>query len=53
VWIAPSLPLHFDFDGSKSPSLNRRWLEELSLVASSGTGLVILDEPAEAAEATT
>jgi hypothetical protein len=49
----PIAALHFDFDGSKSPSLNRRWLEELSLVASSGTGLVILDEPAEAAEATT
>ncbi|MDJ0335329.1 MAG: hypothetical protein ACOH10_00930 [Rhodoglobus sp.] len=45
IWIAPSLPLHFDFEGSKAPVLNRRWLEELSLVASSGSGLVILDEP--------
>ena len=39
--------MHFEFDGSKGPTLNRRWLEELSLVASSGTGLVILDEPSE------
>lgn len=50
VWIAPSLSLHFEFDGSKAPTLNRRWLEELSLVASSGTGLVILEEPTEGSE---
>ncbi len=51
VWIAPSLPLHFEFDGNTAPTLNRRWLEELSLVASSGTGLVTLDEPVEANDA--
>ena len=47
VWISPEIALHFESDGSKEPTLNRRWLEELSLVAGSGTGLVILDEPAE------
>jgi len=47
VWIAPTLALHFEFEGSKAPTLNRRWLEDLSLVASSGTGLVLLDEPNE------
>lgn len=47
IWLSPEIPLHFDFEGSKAPTLNRRWLEELSLVASSGTGLVVLDEPAE------
>jgi len=51
IWISPEIALHFDFDGSKAPTLNRRWLEELSLVASSAGGLVILDEPGEGAEA--
>lgn len=51
IWIAPSLVLHFEFDGSKAPTLNRRWLEELALVASSGTGLLILDEPVDSPDA--
>lgn len=52
VWLSPEIAMHFDFEGSKGPTLNRRWLEELSLVASSGTGLVILDEPTESDPAT-
>ena len=52
IWLSPEISLHFEFDGSKSPVLNRRWLEELSLVASSGTGLVILEEPAEYSDTT-
>lgn len=47
VWMAPELALQFEFGGSKAPSLNRRWLEELSLVASSGTGLILVDEPGD------
>jgi hypothetical protein len=47
VWLSPSLPLHFEFEGSKAPLLNRRWLEELSLVAGSGSGLVVVDEPVD------
>ena len=52
IWLSPEISLHFEFDGSKSPVLNRRWPEELSLVASSGTGLVILEEPAEYSDPT-
>jgi hypothetical protein len=47
VWMSPQLALHFEFEGSKAPTLNRRWLEDLSLIAGSGTGLVIVDEPNE------
>jgi hypothetical protein len=47
VWLSPQLALHFEFEGSKAPALNRRWLDELSLVASSGTGLIVVDEPSE------
>lgn len=50
VWISPSLPLHFEFDGSKGPTLNRRWLEELSLIAGGGAGLVIVEEPPDGPE---
>ena len=53
IWLSPEISLHFDFEGSKGPTLNRRWLEELSLVASSGTGLMILDEPPETGDPAT
>ena len=53
IWLSPEISLHFDFEGSKGPTLNRRWLEELSLVASSGTGLVVLDEPSETGDPAT
>lgn len=50
VWFSPQVAVHFEFDGSKSPQLNRRWLEELSVLAGSGTGLVISEEPREQSE---
>ena len=50
VWLSPQVALHFEFEGSKAPTLNRRWLEDLSLIASSGSGLVLLDEPSESSE---
>ena len=50
IWLSPEIPLHFEFEESKGPVLNRRWLEDLSLVSSSGTGLVVLDEPGESGE---
>lgn len=50
IWMSPEIPLHFEFEGSKAPALNRRWLEELSLVASSGSGLALSEEPPESAD---
>lgn len=47
IWLSPEIALHFEFDGNTGPVLNRRWLEELSLVASSSAGLAIVDEPGE------
>lgn len=52
VWVSPEIALQFDFEGSKAPALNRRWLEELSQLASSGAGLSLTDEPAEPDPAT-
>lgn len=45
VWLNPSVPLEFDFAGSKAPSLNKKWLEELVQLANSPAGLRITPEP--------
>jgi len=47
VWLNPSVPLEFDFAGSKAPSLNKIWLEELVQLANSPAGLRIVPEPSE------
>jgi hypothetical protein len=46
VWMHPSIPLQFEFDGSRSPALNRAWLEVLTQVAATSGGLSLVDEPA-------
>ena len=45
VWISPATPIAFVFHGNRRPKLNRAWLEELALVASSSGGLVVVPEP--------
>lgn len=50
VWIDPSIPLQFRFDGSKEPTINRAWIEALVAVAASTTGLIPLPEPAQHAQ---
>jgi hypothetical protein len=44
VWLSPSLPVVFDFEGSRAPSINAEWLRRLSDTASSGTGLIVTNE---------
>lgn len=45
IWVDRSIPLHFKFYGSKIPTINHAWLEELLLSANSGTGLILSTEP--------
>ncbi|MCU1634795.1 MAG: hypothetical protein JWQ68_34 [Cryobacterium sp.] len=45
IWIHPSIPLHFKFNGNSQPALNKTWLEELMLTANSTGGLHIIPEP--------
>ena len=45
VWLHPSIPLQFEFEGSRSPSLNRLWLENLTQQAATSGGLVLTEEP--------
>jgi len=45
VWVSPNTPLEFVFDDRRRPQLNRAWIEELALMATTSTGLVIVPEP--------
>jgi hypothetical protein len=36
VWLHDSIPLYFKFFGSKSPEINRHWIDSLMLSANSG-----------------
>lgn len=51
IWLHPHAQLHFNFSGSRVPSINRSWLEELYAAASSGSGLVLTPEPADTSTA--
>ncbi|KFF58848.1 ATP-dependent DNA ligase [Cryobacterium sp. MLB-32] len=45
VWLHPGIPLTFKYFGSRVPSLNREWVEALSLSANSSAGLQVIPEP--------
>ena len=44
IWIDPSIPLFFKYDGSRIPTVNREWLALLAESAGSSTGLIVCDE---------
>ncbi|KQQ05945.1 MULTISPECIES: DUF7882 family protein [unclassified Rathayibacter] len=46
IWLHPSIPLQFSFNGSRMPSINPEWVRALMDEANSGRGLRILPEPA-------
>jgi hypothetical protein len=46
-WMNPGVPIQFHFFGSRSPRINRAWVEELMVAASGPRGLEIIPEPAE------
>jgi hypothetical protein len=47
IWLHPAIPLQFEFRGSRDPSLNRLWLEELVRLSNTPAGLRIVPEPVE------
>ena len=51
IWIDSSIPLYFKYDGSKAPSINREWLEVLTLSANSAQGMQFMSEPSAATDA--
>ncbi|MEV8214965.1 ATP-dependent DNA ligase [Leifsonia sp. NPDC077715] len=44
IWLDPSIPLYFEFEGSRIPSINREWLARLGNAAESSVGLVVIGE---------
>lgn len=47
IWLNPSVPLQFEFYGSKDPHLNRNWLDELVRLTNTPAGLHVVPEPSE------
>ena len=45
IWLNPGIPLGYKYFGSRSPSLNRDWIEALMVTANSSGGLRIVPEP--------
>ncbi|WP_345752271.1 DUF7882 family protein [Microbacterium rhizophilus] len=46
VWIHPTIPVQFDFDGPEPTDLNRKWLQQLADSAVGG-GIVLTGEHAD------
>lgn len=45
VWLHPAIALCFSFDGGRQVTINRDWLEALTIAAASTSGLSLLPEP--------
>jgi hypothetical protein len=44
IWLHPYVLVHFRFSGGRVPSVNERWLQELTESADSSRGLVVTSE---------
>ena len=45
LWMNPMMPLLYKFSGSRLPTINRRWIDELALAANTMSGLRLVAEP--------
>ncbi|MDF2441952.1 MAG: hypothetical protein JWR01_155 [Subtercola sp.] len=45
IWLDPSSTLYFRFYGSRVPSINREWIDQLMDSANGGGGLIFTPEP--------
>ncbi|WP_199220425.1 ATP-dependent DNA ligase [Homoserinimonas hongtaonis] len=44
IWIHPSQNLFFRFAGSRNPTINQEWIDQLLLSANSSRGLLVMRE---------
>ena len=51
IWLDPTSTLYYRYLGSRTPSINREWIEALMLSANSAGGLVFIAEPETSAPA--
>ncbi len=45
IWLDPSSTLYYHYSGSRTPTINREWIEVLMLSANSASGLIFTPEP--------
>ncbi|QHC60654.1 ATP-dependent DNA ligase [Rathayibacter sp. VKM Ac-2760] len=45
IWLDPSVPLFFKYFGGRVPSINRTWIDLLTVSANSSGGLQLVQEP--------
>lgn len=50
IWVHPQSTLVFKYYGSRTPDVNRVWLEALMYTANSPSGLYLVPEPPEEAD---
>ena len=43
-WLTPSVPILFNFAGSRVPTVDQEWLVRLAQSADSSRGLIVVDE---------
>src|SRR4051812_808557 len=48
IWIHPTQNLYFKFVGSRNPTINQDWLDQLMLSANSARGLLVMREGSRA-----
>lgn len=51
IWLHASIPLQFTFGGGDVPTINRSWLEVLTMTSNTAAGLRIVEEPEDLAPA--
>jgi hypothetical protein len=53
IWLTPSVPAYFKFNGSCVPAIDDDWLHRLHASAGTSTGLIVTDESGRPARAGT
>lgn len=48
IWIHPAQNLFFKFQGSRTPAINKQWLDQLMMSANSARGLLVMREGTDA-----
>jgi hypothetical protein len=48
IWVSSTIPISFQFFGSKSPAINPAWIVALNKSANSAAGLQLVPEPVDA-----
>jgi hypothetical protein len=45
IWMNPALPLRYKYAGGRMPTINRAWIDALTVTANSVGGLQVVPEP--------